>query len=141
MFFRNDNSPPGERSKGGKVLPLLPLRDIIVFPHMVVPLFVGREKSIAAVDPAGYAALVGRYRVDLADRHVDFDVTVAAAGDGRRLLITRVGGKPSELLPLSEMQFFSRDTGNEFTFTREKQLVTTLLIDQQGQRFTARRMP
>jgi ATP-dependent Lon protease len=29
------------------VLPLLPLRDIIVFPHMVVPLFVGREKSIA----------------------------------------------------------------------------------------------
>ncbi|MFO0561357.1 MAG: endopeptidase La [Polyangiales bacterium] len=35
-----------------KVLPLLPLRDIIVFPHMVVPLFVGREKSIAAIDAA-----------------------------------------------------------------------------------------
>jgi ATP-dependent Lon protease len=52
MFFRNDNSPPGERSKGGKVLPLLPLRDIIVFPHMVVPLFVGREKSIAALEEA-----------------------------------------------------------------------------------------
>ncbi len=33
-------------------LPLLPLRDIIVFPHMVVPLFVGREKSIAAIDAA-----------------------------------------------------------------------------------------
>ncbi|HTP52230.1 MAG TPA: endopeptidase La [Anaeromyxobacteraceae bacterium] len=33
-------------------LPLLPLRDIIVFPHMVVPLFVGREKSIAALDEA-----------------------------------------------------------------------------------------
>jgi ATP-dependent Lon protease len=33
-------------------LPLLPLRDIIVFPHMVVPLFVGREKSIAALDDA-----------------------------------------------------------------------------------------
>jgi len=30
------------------VVPLLPLRDIVVFPHMVVPLFVGREKSIAA---------------------------------------------------------------------------------------------
>ncbi len=29
-----------------------PLRDIIVFPHMVVPLFVGREKSIAALDEA-----------------------------------------------------------------------------------------
>jgi ATP-dependent Lon protease len=32
--------------------PLLPLRDIIVFPHMVVPLFVGREKSIAALELA-----------------------------------------------------------------------------------------
>jgi ATP-dependent Lon protease len=51
MFFRNDNSPHGERSRG-KVLPLLPLRDIIVFPHMVVPLFVGREKSIAALEEA-----------------------------------------------------------------------------------------
>jgi len=33
-------------------VPLLPLRDIIVFPHMVVPLFVGREKSIAALEEA-----------------------------------------------------------------------------------------
>src|SRR5688500_15384490 len=30
------------------LLPLLPLRDIVVFPGMVVPLFVGREKSVAA---------------------------------------------------------------------------------------------
>ncbi len=44
MFFKND--------KRTRVLPLLPLRDIIVFPHMVVPLFVGREKSIAALDRA-----------------------------------------------------------------------------------------
>ena len=34
------------------VAPLLPLRDIIVFPHQVVPLFVGREKSIAALEEA-----------------------------------------------------------------------------------------
>jgi len=33
-------------------VPLLPLRDIIVFPHMVVPLFVGRQKSIAALEAA-----------------------------------------------------------------------------------------
>jgi ATP-dependent Lon protease len=30
--------------------PVLPLRDIVVFPHMIVPLFVGREKSIAALE-------------------------------------------------------------------------------------------
>ena len=38
--------------EGKSVVPLLPLRDIVIFPHMVVPLFVGREKSIAALEEA-----------------------------------------------------------------------------------------
>lgn len=33
-------------------LPLLPLRDVVVYPHMVIPLFVGREKSISALEKA-----------------------------------------------------------------------------------------
>src|SRR5688572_3483339 len=33
-----------------ETLPVLPLRDIVVFPHMIVPLFVGREKSIRALE-------------------------------------------------------------------------------------------
>ena len=33
-------------------LPVLPLRDVVVYPHMVIPLFVGREKSIRALDVA-----------------------------------------------------------------------------------------
>ncbi len=33
-----------------KKLPVLPLRDIVVFPHMIVPLFVGREKSVSALE-------------------------------------------------------------------------------------------
>ena len=31
-------------------LPLLPLRDIVVFPSMIIPLFVGRDKSISALN-------------------------------------------------------------------------------------------
>src|SRR6201982_3991828 len=37
---------PGET----RSYPVLPLRDIVVFPHMIVPLFVGREKSIKALE-------------------------------------------------------------------------------------------
>lgn len=40
---------PTEKSAG---LPVLPLRDVVVFPHMVIPLFVGREKSMHSLDAA-----------------------------------------------------------------------------------------
>ena len=33
-----------------KLLPVLPLRDIVVFPHMVAPLFVGRKQSVNALN-------------------------------------------------------------------------------------------
>src|SRR5438067_1856098 len=53
MFFRSDDKKdPAGKKASARTLPLLPLRDIIVFPHMVVPLFVGREKSISALDRA-----------------------------------------------------------------------------------------
>ena len=40
----SENSP--------QLVPVLPLRDVVVYPHMVIPLFVGREKSIEALDAA-----------------------------------------------------------------------------------------
>ena len=45
----NDTAEPLDANAHG-VLPVLPLRDIVVFPHMIVPLFVGREKSVHALD-------------------------------------------------------------------------------------------
>ncbi|MFW6058081.1 MAG: endopeptidase La [Persicimonas sp.] len=48
-FSTDSDGHPGSRTRR---LPLLPLRDIIVFPSMVVPLFVGREKSIQALEEA-----------------------------------------------------------------------------------------
>jgi len=49
MFFKSDDGKPGPKKRS---VPLLPLRDIIVFPHMVSQLFVGRERSINALDAA-----------------------------------------------------------------------------------------
>ncbi|MDA0239352.1 MAG: endopeptidase La [Proteobacteria bacterium] len=37
-------------TSAGELYPVLPLRDIVVFPHMIVPLFVGREKSVRALE-------------------------------------------------------------------------------------------
>jgi ATP-dependent Lon protease len=53
MLFRSDKKDEkGPERENGLHTPLLPLRDIIVFPHMVVPLFVGRQKSIKALEEA-----------------------------------------------------------------------------------------
>ena len=46
-FFKDD-----EADSDKLLLPLLPLRDIVIFPHMVAPLFVGREKSVNALSDA-----------------------------------------------------------------------------------------
>ena len=52
-------------------IPVLPLRDVVVYPHMVIPLFVGRERSIVALDRAMNAGkrilLVAQKRADLDD--------------------------------------------------------------------------
>lgn len=42
----------GDFSAGAKIYPLMPLRDIVLFPHMVAPLVVGRERSIKALEQA-----------------------------------------------------------------------------------------
>ncbi len=51
-MFRNDKKDDKDQGGNDIQVPLLPLRDIIVFPHMVVPLFVGRQKSIRALEEA-----------------------------------------------------------------------------------------
>lgn len=54
FFHRND--PSDQKSdpqpEGARILPLLPLREIVIFPNMVAPLFVGRERSVRALEEA-----------------------------------------------------------------------------------------
>ena len=50
MLFRNDKKD--SRDASAAVVPLLPLRELIVFPHEVYPIFVGRQKSIKALEAA-----------------------------------------------------------------------------------------
>ncbi|MCF3933196.1 endopeptidase La [Acuticoccus sp. M5D2P5] len=47
---KSDDTRDTEARPASGTFPVLPLRDIVVFPHMVVPLFVGREKSIRALE-------------------------------------------------------------------------------------------
>jgi ATP-dependent Lon protease len=48
---QKENTPEGSNNVTA-VVPVLPLRDVVVYPHMVIPLFVGREKSIRALEAA-----------------------------------------------------------------------------------------
>ncbi len=50
MTDKNEQTTETGEQGGKLVLPVLPLRDIVVFPHMIVPLFVGREKSVRALE-------------------------------------------------------------------------------------------
>ena len=60
-------------------LPLLPLRDVVVYPHMVIPLFVGREKSIEALE---YAMASDKEVLLVAQRNAGDDAP-ARGGDVR----------------------------------------------------------
>lgn len=75
----NPSSPPTipttTTTSGIENVPVLPLRDVVVYPHMVIPLFVGREKSIQALDVAMRSdkriMLVAQKQADVDDPKAD----------------------------------------------------------------------
>jgi ATP-dependent Lon protease len=78
------DSPIDTAIRPADLYPVLPLRDIVIFPHMVVPLFVGREKSVRALDYAiknhRQIVLVTQQDASLEDPHPEaiFEVGVLA---------------------------------------------------------------
>jgi ATP-dependent Lon protease len=71
----SESSPASTKSVTIQGLPVLPLRDVVVYPHMVIPLFVGREKSIHALDVAMKAdkriMLIAQKQPDVDDPKAD----------------------------------------------------------------------
>jgi len=71
----SDETSSSLKITGAENLPVLPLRDVVVYPHMVIPLFVGREKSIQALDVAMRAdkriMLVAQKQADVDDPKAD----------------------------------------------------------------------
>jgi ATP-dependent Lon protease len=68
-------SKPADTPVTATDVPILPLRDVVVYPHMVIPLFVGREKSIHALDKAMQSGkqilLVAQKQADVDEPDVD----------------------------------------------------------------------
>src|ERR1700737_4895011 len=103
-------------------LPLLPLRDIVIYPFMIVPLFVSREKSIRAVDEA-----LGENRMILLASQRDLDKEEPSADDlykvGTAAVIMRMLKLPDGRIRilvqgLARAQIESVDTSGEYLRAR-----------------------
>ena len=119
-----------------RTLPVLPLRDVVVFPYMVMPLFVGRAKSISALDEAmnegKQLLLVSQKQADLEEPTVDdvFDVGTIAniiqllkLPDGTVKVLVE-GQQRAKINQLNdgEDHFSAEVTPIETTFGNEKEL-------------------
>ena len=102
-------------------LPVLPLRDVVVYPQMVIPLFVGREKSVIAMDQAMSAdkevLLVAQTRFDVDDPGKDdlYEVGTVATilqllklPDGTVKVLVE-GGRRARLVGMEIGEFFSSE--------------------------------
>jgi len=111
-------------------LPLLPLRDIVIYPFMIVPLFVSREKSIRAVDEA-----LGENRMILLASQKDLDKEEPTAEDlykvGTAAVIMRMLKLPDGRIRilvqgLARAEIESVDTSGQYIRARVQVMDETL---------------
>ena len=110
-----------QSSKLRNGVPVLPLRDVVVYPHMVIPLFVGREKSIVALDEAMKAdkqiLLVAQRQADIDEPTLDDIYEVGTLATILQLLklpdgtvkVLVEGGTRASLVNSHADRFFSAD--------------------------------
>ena len=112
-----DSTPTPQANR----IPILPLRDVVVYPHMVIPLFVGREKSILALDVAMES---GKKILLVAQKQADIDspgeediyrvgtlstiLQLLKLPDGTVKVLVE-GGKRAKLLSVDSAEYFTAD--------------------------------
>ena len=112
-----------QKAEPRKDVPILPLRDVVVYPHMVIPLFVGREKSILALDAAMGAGkqilLVAQKQADVDEPSLEDIYRIGTLATILQLLklpdgtvkVLVEGGSRAELTATHADEFFSADPG------------------------------
>ncbi|WP_234494283.1 endopeptidase La [Vibrio maritimus] len=126
-------------------IPVLPLRDVVVYPHMVIPLFVGREKSIscleAAMDNDKQVLLVAQKEADTEEPTIDDLYTTGTVATILQLLklpdgtvkVLVEGQQRANISSYRDEDFFVADA--EFLITpeleeREEEVIVRSAIDQ-----------
>ena len=108
------------------LFPVLPLRDIVVFPHMIVPLFVGREKSVRALEDVmqddKQILLVAQKNASQDDPAADDIHLVGTIGTVLQLL-KLPDGTVKVLVEGSRRAEITRFTDNEEFFQAEAQII------------------
>jgi len=106
-------------------VPILPLRDVVVYPHMVIPLFVGREKSIHALDSAMDAGkqilLVAQKQADIDDPGKDDIYRIGTLATILQLLklpdgtvkVLVEGGSRAKVGAITEGEYFTADLAED----------------------------
>ena len=138
----SEQNPPEQRLN----IPILPLRDVVVYPHMVIPLFVGRSRSIQALDAAMQAGkqilLVAQKQADVDEPSLDDVYRVGTLATILQLLklpdgtvkVLVEGGVRANLIETRAGEFFSADIelieDSLDVTTREADVLKRSLISQ-----------
>ena len=121
-------------------MPVLPLRDVVVYPHMVIPLFVGREKSIHALDLAMQGnkriVLVAQKSAEMDDPKTD-DIYAVGTLSNVLQLLRLPDGTVKVLVEGSQRVNIHRFTETHACFIAEVSLLESVLDESESQEIQA----